>query len=50
MCIKYKSFLSGGKEKQVALPETNIASENGWLEYKFPCGRPVFKCYVSFRG
>ena len=32
------------------LPETNIASENGWLEYYFPIGaRPIFMRYVGFR-
>ena len=30
-------------------PETNIAPENGWLEYYFPMGRPIFRGYVSFR-
>ena len=36
----------------IALPETNIAPENGWLEYYFPFGaRPIFrgKLAVSFR-
>ena len=34
----------------VTLPETNIASENGWLEDDpFLLGRPIFRCYVSFR-
>ena len=32
------------------LPETNIAPENGWLEYdRFLFGRPIFRCYISFR-
>ena len=31
------------------LPETNIAPENGWLEYYFPFGWPIFRGYVSFR-
>ena len=33
------------------LPETNIASENGWLEDYFPIGEAYFRgCgYVSFR-
>ncbi len=32
------------------LPETNIAPENGWLEYKpFLLERPIFRGYVSFR-
>ena len=25
------------------LPETNIASENGWLEYYFPIGEAYFQ-------
>ena len=25
-------------EKHVTLPETNVAPENGWLEYYFPIG------------
>ena len=34
----------------VTPPETNIAPENGWLEYdRFLLGRPIFRCYVSFR-
>ena len=32
------------------LTETNIAPENGWLEYDcFPLRWPIFKGYVSFR-
>ena len=32
------------------LPETNIAPENGWLEYDcFFLGWPIFMCYLSFR-
>ena len=32
------------------LPETNIAPENGWLEYYFPIGEAIFwGGYVSFR-
>ena len=31
------------------LPETHIASENGWLEDCFPIGLPIFRGYVSFR-
>ena len=33
------------------LPETNVAPENGWLEYTtFLLGsRPIFRGYVSFR-
>ena len=35
----------------VTLPETNMAPENGWLEYFFVSrlGSPIFRCYVSFR-
>ena len=29
---------------QLTLPETNVAPENGWLEYYFPIGfRPIFR-------
>ena len=32
------------------LPETNIATENGWLEYDpFLLGWPISRDYVSFR-
>ena len=31
------------------LPETNIASENGWLELSFLLGWPICRGYVSFR-
>ena len=34
------------------LPETKIASKNGWLEYYFPIGEAYFQGlpgYVSFR-
>ena len=35
---------------QLTLPETNIAPENGWLEYYFPIGKPYFQGRtVSFR-
>ena len=31
-------------------PETNIATENGWLEYYFPFGKAYFQVQtVSFR-
>ena len=34
----------------ITLPETNIAPENGWLEYdRFLWGWPIFRDYVSFR-
>ena len=33
------------------LPETNIAPENGWLEYEFPFGaRPIFRGYSLVSG
>ena len=33
------------------LPETNIAPENGWLEYKFPFGVVYFQgLYVKLAG
>ena len=36
--------------KMYTLPETNIAPENGWLEYYFPIGFwQLFRGYVSFR-
>jgi len=37
-------------------PETNIAPENGWLEYQFPFGMAYFQvpcfreCILNFRG
>ena len=33
----------------ITLPETNIAPENGWLEYHVPFGMAYFQGYVSFR-
>ena len=27
----------------ITLPETNIAAENGWLEYYFPIGEAYFQ-------
>ncbi len=29
--------------KYTTLPETNIAPENGWLEYYFPIGEAYFQ-------
>jgi len=29
--------------KRYTLPETNMAPENGWLEYWFPLGKPYFQ-------
>ena len=40
-------------EKSLAspLPETNIASENGWLEDEFPfVFGPIFRGYVKLPG
>ncbi len=35
---------------EFTLPETNIAPENGWLEYYFPIGEAYFQGRaVSFR-
>ena len=30
-------------EQHVTLPETNVAPENGWLEYYFPIGEAYFQ-------
>ena len=30
-------------QQMVTLPETNIAPENGWLEYYFPIGKVTFQ-------
>ena len=30
-------------DRDLILPETNIAPENGWLEYKFPFGMAHFQ-------
>ena len=36
--------------RPTTLPETNIAPENGWLEYYFPIGKAYFQGQtVSFR-
>ena len=32
------------------LPETNIAPENGWLEYSFPFGMVYFQVLCEFQG
>ena len=46
-------LLGGGETQEISkytLPETKIASENGWLEYdRFLLGCPSFKCYVRVR-
>ena len=31
------------KKQAVTLPETNVAPENGWLEYYFPIGEAYFQ-------
>ena len=31
------------EEEKFTLPETNIAPENGWLEYYFPIGEAYFQ-------
>ena len=33
----------GFPPREKKLPETNIASENGWLEYYFPIGEAYFQ-------
>ena len=44
--VKSWNILDG----MINLPETNIAPENGWLEYdRCLLGRPIFRCYVCFR-
>ena len=34
---------AGDLSEMVTLPETNIAPENGWLEYYFPFGMTYFQ-------
>ncbi len=35
---------------ETTLPETNMAPENGWLEYDpFLLGWPILRCHVRFR-
>ena len=48
---KLKMKINNGNNLSMGtLPETNIAPENGWLEYYFPfLGWHIFRCYVSFR-
>ena len=39
-----------GHKISETLPETNIAPENGWLEYDgFLLGWTIFRCYITFR-
>ena len=35
--------LNDSKPRSVTLPETDIAPENGWLEYYFPIGEAYFQ-------
>ena len=36
---------------KTTLPETNIAPENGWLEYdRFLLGWPIFRCELLVSG
>ncbi len=39
----YKRSHSSAKTASYTLPETNIAPENGWLEYQFPFGKAYFQ-------
>ena len=47
-----ESFLMAGMVFLLSFLETNTALENGWFQVgrllSF-LGRPIFKCYVSFR-
>ena len=36
--IRVYTYLKQYNQYMYALPETNIAPENGWLEYEFSCG------------
>ena len=43
---EFSSMLDQNHPKQIGrttLPETNIAPENGWLEYYFPIGEAYFQ-------
>ena len=48
---EYRQSAIQSSSMAFTLPETNIAPENGWLEYYFPIGaRFIFRCEnVSFR-
>ena len=37
-------------KSKTTLPETNIAPENGWLEYWFPFGMAYFQGLCLFQG
>ena len=41
--IRIVGILGCQKKLVVTLPETNIAPENGWLEYWFPFGIAYFQ-------
>ena len=43
-------FLLNDQEQGNTLPETNIAPENGWLEYYFPIGEAYFQGLRWFQG
>ena len=48
--VRLKWWLDGDLSQKTTLPETNIAPENGWLEYYFPFGMGYFQWRaVSFR-
>ena len=38
-----KRFYMDVSKNRGTLPETNIAPENGWLEYYFPFGKAYFQ-------
>ena len=40
---KFKSLPLKNDGWKITLPETNIAPENGWLEYYFPIGKAHFQ-------
>ena len=51
--ISFRKFIIFKKNNidLLALPETNIATENWWLEYQFPFGvSPIFRCELSVSG
>ena len=39
----WKNFNKKVAMERYTLPETNIAPENGWLEYSFPFGMAYFQ-------
>ena len=51
--ISFRKFIVFNKNNidWLALPETNIAPENWWLEYEFPFGvSPIFRCELLVSG